>query len=321
MDDSGEVISYRAALLFLLISVMPLILWGVWTKMGAWVSLLFFGWILVCGFASSKLRAECGMPFGYWMPYMGMFFVSAIGGFAVFGTTGMLVATITSGFMCTACFLFMAPIQVEMMELGRHFRVRPRDIGAGLTIGLLGGLFIGGFVLLSWAYGLGGDNMKYSWPYSQNWYFTKYRQGEMATDRGYAVALEQHRAYTPPSESAPLNVVKFPLNIDAKGLGIGVLVTGLLALLRSLFVWFPLHPIGYVLATTNFGRALWLTALLAWCIRLLVLRIGGVHAIRRGLMPFAVGMFFACVVSVILFDAVGLLLHARGITSIYATWP
>ena len=34
-----------------------------------------------------------------------------------------------------------------MMELGRFFKVRPRDIGYGLFLGLLGGLFIGVVVL------------------------------------------------------------------------------------------------------------------------------------------------------------------------------
>lgn len=321
IDDSQEVVSYRAAVLFLIIAALMLVLWGVWTKMGAWVSLLFFGWLLLCGFSASKIRAECGMPFAYWMPYYGLFFVSAIGGFAVFGTTGMLVATIASGFMCTSCFLFLAPVQVEMMELGRHFRVRPRDIGAGLTMGLIGGIFIGGFVLLTWAYGMGGDNMRFQWPYSQNWYFTGYRQGEMAADRGYATALNQHRAYTPPPDSAPLNVVKNPVNVDAKGVLIGGVVTSFLAVLRSLFVWFPIHPIGYVLAATYFGRTMWFTLLLAWLTRIIVLRIGGAHAIRRGLVPFAVGMFLACVVSIIVFDILGLYLQSCGITQVYATWP
>jgi hypothetical protein len=314
LDDSGEVVSYRMAVVMILLSLGIIIGWGVWTRMGWVASLLFFSLMLIIGFTSSKVRAEAGMPFGYWMPYYSMWFVSAIGGFAVFGATGMLVATIASGFMCVACFFFIAPVQVEMMELGRHFQVKARDISHGLWLGLLGGIVIGGFVILCWAYGFGADNMATTWPYGQNWYFTNYRNGEVAIDRAFIADPTQ--LMTPSTE--PLNIVE---NVDAKGIAIGLGVTGLLAALRSLFMWFPLHPLGYVLATTYFARTVWFTCLVAWFVRLVVLRIGGAHSIRKGLIPFCVGMFLACITSVIIFDIVGLYLRTIGITAIYAQIP
>jgi hypothetical protein len=243
-----------------------------------------------------------------------MSFVAAIGGFAVFGTTGMLVATIASGFMCVSCFFFIAPVQVEMMELGRHFKVRARDIGHGLWLGLLGGIFLGGFGLLCWAYGFGADNLSTIWPYEQNWYFNPYRNAEMAIDRAFIA--DPTDLLTPATE--PLNVVR---NVEAKGVAIGVGVTGLLALLRSLFMWFPLHPLGYVLATSYFARILWFTCFAAWIVRVIVLRIGGAHSIRKGLIPFCIGMFLACVTSMILFDIVGLYLRSIGVTSVYSQIP
>ncbi|HOF89041.1 MAG TPA: hypothetical protein PLZ36_13205, partial [Armatimonadota bacterium] len=314
LDDSGEIVSYRAAVLMIVASLALIIGWGVWTRMGWVASLLFFSLMLVIGFTSSKVRAEAGMPFGYWMPYYSMFFVTAIGGFAVFGSTGMLVATIASGFMCVACFFFIAPVQVEMMELGRHFKVRAKDIGHGLWLGLLGGLFLGGFGLLCWAYGFGADNLSTIWPYGQNWYFNNYRNAEMAIDRAFAA--DPTNLLTPATE--PLNIVR---NVEAKGVAIGVGVTGLLAALRSLFMWFPLHPLGYVLATSYFARTVWFTCFVAWAVRVIVLRIGGAHSIRRGLIPFCVGMFLACVTSMILFDLVGLYLRAIGITAVYSQIP
>ena len=312
LDDSQEVVSYRAAAGLLFLSLAMIIAWGVWTHMGVWAALLYFGWILVCGFAASKIRAEAGMPFAYWMPYFGMLFVSAVGGFAIFGATGMLVSSIASGFMCVSCFLFIAPVQVEMMELGRYFKVRPRDIGAGLLMGLAGGLVIGGFVLLCWAYGFGADNLSYSWPYGQGWYFNGFRAAEAAADHAFAA----HQLIT--SQNAPLDFVH---NIDAKGIGIGVVVTCLLAFLRSTFMWFPIHPLGYVLATTFFARSYWLMALIAWAIRLIVLRIGGAHSIRKGLVPAAIGMFLACTISIIIFDVIGLFLRTHGVLHVYCDWP
>jgi len=92
-----------------------------------------------------------------------------------------------------------------MIELGRSFQVRPRDVGAGLTLGLLGGLFIGGFVVLCWVYGFSANNLKTSWPYEQNWYFNYYRTAELNADRGFeAGTLGQ----TP--ETQPLNFLHNP---------------------------------------------------------------------------------------------------------------
>jgi len=312
LDDKQETVSYRMAAGMIALSLLMILAWGLWTHMGPWASLLYFGWMLVCGFAASKIRAEAGMPFAYWMPYFGMIFVSAVGGFAIFGATGMLLATIASGFMCVSCFLFIAPAQVEMMELGRYFKVRPRDIAAGLLVGLMGGIFIGGFCLLCWAYGRGADNMSYSWPFGQGWYFNQFRAAEATADRAFATNV----LITP--QNAPLDFVH---NVDAKGIGIGVVVTAILAVLRATFMWFPIHPLGYVLATTYFARTYWLMALIAWAIRMIVLRIGGAHSIRKGLVPFSVGMFLACMVSIVFFDVIGIYLQSVGVQHVYCDWP
>lgn len=317
MDDSKEIVSYRMAFFLIIAALAILGLWGKWTNMGVAASILFFGYILVCGFAAGKIRAECGAPYGYWMPYYSMIFVGALGGFAIFGSTGMLLASIASGFMMTSCFLFLPPVQVEMMELGRHFNVRPRDIAHGLTMGLIAGVFLGGFVLLAWAYGFGSQNLKYSWPYDQNWYFDSsgYRSGENMID----YAFENDQLIRP--INAPLNIVKSPVNIDAKGMTIGIVITAVLAILRSMFTWFPLHPVGYVLAATFFSKTMWFTCFLAWLVRLVVLRIGGAHTIRRGLVPFCIGIFLACIFSIVLFDGISLYLISQGVTKVYTQWP
>lgn len=304
---------YRLALLLVAASLCVLAWWGAHTRMGWPVSLLFFGYMLSVGFVASRLRAECGAPFSYMTPYYGMQFVAAAGGFAVFGATGMLVATICSGFMTTSSFLLMSPTQVEMMELGRHLKVRQRDVWAGLALGLLGGVFIGGFTVLCWGYGFGANSLETLWPYQQNWYFHGFRTGEAAADR----AFEAGTLFSTP-ETRPMDVFH---NLDAKGLAVGAGITWLLALLRGLFVWFPLHPIGYVLASTHMMSGLWLSVLIAWAVRVLILRLGGTQAIRKGLVPFCVGMFLACVVSIIFFDAVGLYLRSMGISNVYAGMP
>ena len=301
-NEEAEVVSYRTALLLVLGSLIGLLAWGWWTKMGAGASLLFFGYMLLCGFAASKIRAECGAPMGSLTPYYGFQLMAAFGGIMVFKSTAMLVATLASGFMCTTVFLLIAPAQVEMMELGRHFKVRPRDIGAGLTLGLVGGLLIGGFALLCWMYGFGVNNLKTVYPYDQNYYFNHFRPADAGADRALA-------AGTPGAK------------LDVKGLAIGAGITSGFALMRMKFMWFPFHPLGYVLATSYFMKNVWFTLFLAWLARLVVFRIGGAQVIRRGLVPMCVGIFLACVTSIVLFDGIGIYLRLQGVVDIYAKMP
>lgn len=306
-------LTYRAALALVAVSLAALAIWGLWVRMGAGASLLFFGYMLLLGFAAGKIRAECGPYFGYFTPYVGMQFAGALGGFAFFGPTGMLVATIASGFMTTACFLLIAPAQIEMMELGRQFNVRLRDVSSGLALGVAGAILIGGFVILCGAYGFGANNLQTSWPYQQNWYFNNFRVAEASADRAFAAG-----ALDAIPENRMLNMAH---NVDAQGLGIGAVITIALAWLRTRFMWFPIHPLGYLLGSTYFMAGAWFTLLAAWAIRSLIFRIGGAQVIRKGLVPFCVGMFLACIASIVLFDLAGLLLRARGITDVYSGLP
>lgn len=313
LTESHEVTSYRTAFLMVAVALFLFVGWGIWTRMGAGASLLFFGYMLVCGFAASKIRAEMGAPYGYLTPYWGMQFVGAVGGFAMFHSTGMLVASIAACFICPTCFLLIAPAQVEMMELGRHFKVRPRDIGAGLTLGLLGGLLIGGFVFLCWAYGFGSNNLKTPWFYDQFWSFQNFQNGEKAADRALAAGTLLQNP-----EMQPLNFVH---NVDAKGLGIGAVITGTLAFLRAKLAWFPFHPLGYVLASSAFMKGWWFMLFLAWAVRVCMFRIGGAHSIRRGLVPFCVGMFLACIASIVIFDVVAICMRLQGSDAVFSKIP
>ena len=80
---------------------------------------------------------------------------------------------------------------------------------------------------------------------------------------------------------------------------------GLIALMRSRFYWFPLHPIGLAFQYT-FGLWLyWFNLLLVWVIKLTLLRYGGVQLYRAG-KPFFYGLAIGYVTGVTLSVAVDL---------------
>ena len=74
-----------------------------------------------------------------------------------------------------------------------------------------------------------------------------------------------------------------------QGMAAGAVIVLALAFLRQTFVWWPLHPIGYVLAGTLSMEYMWCPFFLAWLAKTAVMRYGGVKLYRQAL-PFFLGL-------------------------------
>jgi uncharacterized membrane protein len=86
---------------------------------------------------------------------------------------------------------------------------------------------------------------------------------------------------------------------------------------KSLWVNFPLHPVGYILANTYFINMVWGSLFTAMLIKFVALRAGGVMVVRKVMTPFFVGIFLGAVSSYIFWDVVGLILNACGVTETF----
>lgn len=88
--------------------------------------------------------------------------------------------------------------------------------------------------------------------------------------------------------------------------GVGSCLVCVLAWLRSRFVWFPFHPLGYCIGPALIW--LWLPFLIAWMIKLIVLRYGGLRLYRSSL-PFFLGLILGDYVTGALWSLVGVTLQ------------
>lgn len=88
----------------------------------------------------------------------------------------------------------------------------------------------------------------------------------------------------------------------------GAAITGLLALLRNRFVGFPLAPAAYVLNTSWANDLFWLDMLLAWILKVMVLRYGGGRGYARA-MPFFLGLILGDFVTGSFWSIVSVILH------------
>jgi hypothetical protein len=88
------------------------------------------------------------------------------------------------------------------------------------------------------------------------------------------------------------------------GLLFGAGVTLLLSMLRLRFVGFPFHPAGYALNVTFANDFFWGDMLLAWTIKVLILRYGGMKTYRNS-VPFFLGLILGDFVTGSIWSIVG----------------
>ena len=98
--------------------------------------------------------------------------------------------------------------------------------------------------------------------------------------------------------------------------GTGFVITGLLSLLRMRLPAWPFHPMGYALANTPTMASTWMPFLIAWLLKSLVLRYGGMGLYRRSL-PFFLGLILGDYVVPSLWFLLGWATN----TQMYLTFP
>jgi hypothetical protein len=121
-----------------------------------------------------------------------------------------------------------------------------------------------------------------------------YRLG-WATAHVYAGPAQGARV-GPTLASQWLENPKLPDGARVAWMGLGGGFTLLLSLARQRFLWWPFHPLGYVMSATATSHAFWSHYFMAWAVKLLILRYGGMRLYRRAL-PFVLGIILGDVLT------------------------
>lgn len=301
--DELDIMSTRSAVLLFLAMFGGSLLWAHVAEVSMLPIVVYFATLLMIGFVAAKLRSECGLFSGYFTPENAMLLLALCGGMASFGISGLMVALLFSGFLCVSVFLFIPGAQMELIQLARNARVNPRHVIYSCLLGLFGGLIVGGWVFLSNAYSLGGDNIPYGWAFKQTFYFSSFKiQLAAATNAMNSGAVSGGIGY------------------DGIVAGIAALATIAVAALRQIFSGFWFHPIGLMTGSCYALHLYWGSVLVALVIRFVVLRIGGAMAVRNWLKPFFIGCFTGSVLVALFFHALALYLKSTGATA-YGVFP
>ena len=269
----NEVVSPRTAVLGFLFGVVLMVVWLTYTGLSLYVSLLLVLGALIVYIGIARVVCEAGLP-GVQTPMVPQAYITRGFGPGVLGLQnmaglGLSTVWIGAGGITTMISAMLHTLKLKATE-ERPDRRLPWAFLLAIVIGMSGSIW----VTMELAHTYGGINM-------HRWFF----EGAPRWPLNYMASV-----YNEPEASfAPRLLFT----------GIGSSFMALLLFLRQRFVWWPLHPIGFPIATTYpISSYDWLALFMAWAFKGVILRYGGVRAFRFA-VPFFLGLilgefFTAC---------------------------
>ena len=290
-DDSREPWSYRTAYLGLIGGSLLLMGFCVACGMSLWVAVVFFAIYFLLSIAVTRVRAELGPP-AHDLHNGGpeIFLINA------FGAREMGPRNLT---MFSFFFFFNRayrahpmPFQLEGFKVAERARLDARRLSVAMMVAAVGGCLSAFWAFLHIGYGLGVGTAKCVGPVT--WAF-----GPEPWNR----LQDWMQAPQPPNASA------------LAAMAIGFAFTILLMAMRMRFYWWPFHPVGYAVSSSWSLNIIWLPLLIAWAVKLVLLRYGGLKLYRDSL-PFFLGLILGEFIVGSLWTLIGI---ALGIPS-YGFW-
>ena len=286
-DDSGEAFSYRLAVWGAILGSAAMILFGFKVGMSLWFSILFFGIYLAMSVTVARVRAELGPPAHDFYNAGPDTILPSFLGTRLIGKESLSGMTLFFWINHLSYRAHPMPHQLEALWLARMTNANARRLAWFLILAAVFGTITAAWGHLHISYRLGLDNCR-SW---------------------YARAAYSRLASWCYNPTGP----------DRAGIifaGVGFLFTVSLLSLRKRFLWFPLHPVGYVVSSWWTFSGLWFPMLIAWLSKRFILRMGGAKGYRRA-MPFFLGLIIGDVIAASIFSIIS---SAMGIRVVYLRW-
>jgi hypothetical protein len=261
LSSAGEPMSYRAALVGIVAGYAAMVLFCWAAGMKLWVALLFFGLFFVIAFALARMRAELGPP-NHDLHHIGPDHTLV----TVLGTTALGAPTLT--------------IFALFHAFNRAYRWHPMPhIMEGFYLARRTRAEMGRYALALWGAGVFGAMASF-WAYL----YLAYRLGLAGRMVGWGTLHYGAEAYGRLSGQLTTPAPPDTSGMAFMGAGFGTFL--LIHLVRSQFLTFPLHPLGYAISSGWSMTWLWPSLFLAWLLKLLILRYGGLPGYRQALPLF-----------------------------------
>ena len=291
VDDRGEPASYRLALAGLVLGGGLLIGFAVILGVPLWAAVLFFAIYFALSTAVTRMRAELGPP-AHDLHYGGPDSIMPVAfGTAVFGPKALTFFSLM-WWINRAYRSHPMPHQLEGLRIAERRGLPNRQLLGVLLLACVVGMLASFWSMLHNGYTYG-----------------------MATSR---IGVAGHVFGREPYDrlSSWLTVPQEANSGATIAIGAGVAFSLILLALRTTFIWWPLHPVGYAVSSSWSMSLLWMPLLIAWLLKLAMLRYGGLRLYRQAL-PLFIGLILGEYVAGGVWSLAGVIFQ----TPIYVFWP
>jgi hypothetical protein len=259
VDDSQEIMSYRAALGALALGSIIMLVWLWLAGLPVWAGavLLFLAAALFVGF--TRVVAESGLSDGAPPVVPAGILVSVVGSSAL-GASGLVLLATTYIWTANVRSFVMASC-ANSLKLGEGFKGSRRPLFWAMVGALAVALIASTWMILELSYEHGNLNLR------------------TMADRGGPYNYIQ-RLLRYPSEPHGWGIIN---------IAIGAAIMFGMTMARLYYAWWPLHPLGYPIGPTWIMDHLWFNMFLAWLIKVVVLKYGGTERYQYT-RPFFMGL-------------------------------
>jgi hypothetical protein len=284
MDESNEVMSHKTAITLFILCFIILVLFCYFAGMSIWAILAFYAIFFILAISLGRVRAELGPPYHELIDINPRKIMVDIFGPMRLRGNNLTVMTFLYGFnRCSRAHTM--PAVVESLKIGD----RANALGKKIVIAIAVALAVGGPATL-WSY-----------------LHIAYKYGVSSKLRGW-IAHAGWESFNPLQ-----NYLQYPqgTNIPAViAMGGGLIFTLFLFIMRTQFIWWPLHASGYVLSGASWGGMIyfWFPVMVSWFIKSLILKHGG-RGTHHKAIPFFLGLVLGDYIPRSMFSFVSLILN------------
>lgn len=285
VDDSNELMPYKVAFWGLLISFALIVKWSMLAGMSPLVAVLEFGvFIFVVALVMARSTAEAGMLMTE-TTFRPTDLYALVAPLRDLGPGNLTALAFFDGALMRDQRGLLLTGFLDGLKITDGAGVRRRTFLPIFLIGIFAALALAGYLHLALPYQRGGVTM----------YGYVYQDSSVRAFKHYESVMRGNE-----------------LTMDWQGpvfFVVGMVVTGFLAYMRATFHWWPLHPLGYALSCSWTSSVFWFSCLIAWVIKSLVLRYGGMK-LYISMRPWFLGMVLGEFGMAVVWAVIGALTNA-----------
>lgn len=264
VDDSNEPLSYRIAFFGFIFGFVILVTFLVIAGIKTWVAIITMLSIFVTSVVLSWMVVNGGLLLVQ-APFFPSDYITYTLGSGAIGQKSLAVLSFQRTFL-RDWGEFMMPNFLHSFKAADEVGLMRRKVVPILGISIVVALVVSVYASLTLVYNKGGL-------FLQNWSFVN-------APRGYFNRMNK--------------LIQFPVETnwgEVYSMIAGAGFTGFMLWMRQSFVWWSLHPIGYLLGATYPAFHLWSSVLIGWMIKYIALKFGGPLTYRK-IRPIAFGLIF-----------------------------